>query len=121
VDVPKPVRLAEIHRRLAVAPPAQTAEEARMQLASIVNAVEDDLTEIPFDLSSWETDGRIYPPQDDSRRIVSDHPRVIRFRSRKHNTYIGANGSMLIARLDGTVELEKPGVDGRGIWQLNDG
>ncbi|HZG44352.1 MAG TPA: XRE family transcriptional regulator, partial [Longimicrobium sp.] len=30
----------------------------------------------------------------------------------------GDNGSVLIARLDGTVELEKRGADGRGIWEL---
>jgi GT2 family glycosyltransferase len=118
--VPKSVRLSEIWRRLAAAPAAQTAEEARIQLASIINAVEDDLTAIPFDLQSWETDGRIYPPQDDSRRRVPGHPSVSRFRSRKHNTYIGANGSISIARLDGTVEVEKRGADGRGIWELND-
>ncbi|HEX8321553.1 hypothetical protein [Longimicrobium sp.] len=120
MDVPKTVRLAEIYRRVAVAPPARTAEEARIQLASIINAVDDELTESPFDFSSWETDGRIYPAQEDSRRNVPGHPRVSRFRSRKHNTYIGANGSMLIARLDGTVELQKGGADGRGIWELND-
>lgn len=57
MDVPKAVRLTEIYRRMAVAPPAQTAEEARIQLAGIINAVEDSLTEIPFHPGYWETDG----------------------------------------------------------------
>jgi hypothetical protein len=116
--VPKSLRLLEIWSRLADAPPAQTGSEVFAQLANIMNEVEDR-TGIPFEPRRWQTDGRMYPPQDDSWRSVPDHPQVRRFRSRAHNIYIGANGSISIVRLDDTVELAKPGADGRGVWDLN--
>jgi hypothetical protein len=118
--VPKRVRLQELYRRLAAAPFASTYEEARGQHSNILNEVEDALTGIPYDLSRWETDGRMYPPQDDNLRKVPGQPHVRRFRHFGHNTYIGDNGSIEITRLDGTVEFQKYGADGRGVWELDD-
>jgi hypothetical protein len=119
MEVPKRERLEEFFRRLLAAPNAGTFEEALMQLVSILDAVEDELTGIPSNPDNWRYDHRIYPPQIDSMRAVSDHPQVRRFRSVGHNTYIGANGSLEIVALDGTIELRKPGLDGRGIWELD--
>lgn len=114
---PKSERLAELFRRLAAAPPASSAAEAKSLLDSTLNSVEDDLTAIPFDRSAWQNDGRMYPPQEDSRRPVPGRPDVARYRSRSHNTYIGANGAIEIA-LDTTETLfKKAGRDGRHIWQ----
>jgi hypothetical protein len=31
------------------------------------------MTSIPYDPSSWQTDGRMYPPQDDAVHPVSAH------------------------------------------------
>jgi hypothetical protein len=119
MQVPKAERLREFYRRLMQAPRAGTLEEALDQLGSILDAVEDELTGIRKDPASWRYDDRIYPPQLDSMHAVSARPQVARFRSVGHNTYIGANGAVEIVLLDGTVELQKPGADGRGVWELD--
>lgn len=119
MEVPKAERLREFYRRLMEAPAAATRDEALSQLASILDAVEDELTGIPNDPGNWRYDNRIYPPQQDSMRGVIGHPGVAQFRSVKHRTNVGANGSIEIVLLDGTIELRKAGADGRGVWELD--
>lgn len=117
--VPKRDRLREFYRRLMAAPAAATFDEALDQVTTILDAVEDELTGIPNDPANWRHDERIYPPQQDNLRPVAAHPQVARFRSVRHSTYIGTNGAVEIASTDGTVELRKPGMDGRGVWELD--
>ncbi|HEX6040206.1 hypothetical protein [Longimicrobium sp.] len=119
MQVPKAERLREFYRRLADAPRSSTFDEAFTQLAGILDEVEDELTNIPNDPNNWRWDDRIYPPQQDNMGAVPGHPRVMRFRSVKHRTYIGANGSLEIVSLEGTIELRKPGLNGRGVWELD--
>lgn len=119
MDVPRRVRLREFFRRLREAPEASTYEEALMQIGNILTSVEDAMTEIPNNPASWQNDGRLYPPQLDSVRAVDGHARVRRLRSRAHNTYIGNNGSIEISAIDGSPPFQKPGSDGRGVWELN--
>lgn len=119
MTVPKSIRLEEFAARLRAAPPAATAEEALTQLSDILNEVEDEMTSIPYNLAEWRTDGRLYPPQDDSRHSVPGHPRVVRYRSKEDNTFIGANGSIEIQRVDKSVRVDKAGADGRHVWDLN--
>ena len=123
---PKRERLAEFMRRLLAAPAAQTYEEARRQLTDILNAVEDEMTDIPFHPSASQSDGRIYPPHDDFERDAG-HPGLRRFRSVAHSTVFGSNGSIRIVAVpsrpsqgwtEGTVVLDKPGLDGRRIEDL---
>lgn len=109
-------RLQEIYRRLAQVPHAATLNEALSQLTNILAMVEDEFTGIPNDPANWRYDERIYPPQRDSMHAVQGHPQVARFRSVAHNTFIGTNGAIEIVSLDGTIELQKPGADGRGVW-----
>lgn len=118
---PKSSRLAEVFRRLAAIPDAASAEEVLAQFATILNQVEDELTSIPYDPENWFVDGRLYPPQTDSARPVAGHPLVVRYRNRKHNTFVGANGSMEVQGIDGYVHFQKPGADGRSVWQLDQG
>ena len=73
------------------------------------------MTDIPFDPDAWLSDGRMYPPQGDSRRKVPGRNDLVRYRSLGHNTWIGANGAIRIAGVDGQVFLEKPGADGRTV------
>mgnify|MGYP001324992190 CR=1 FL=1 len=115
MNVPRPDRLAEFLRRLRQAPPAQDGQEAFEQIAAILNAVEDELTDIPYDPDRWMNDGRMYPPQRDSGR--SELGGVIRFRSRGHNTFVGPNGAIEIRRADEerTLELRKAGADGQHV------
>jgi hypothetical protein len=118
MKVPKRERLIEFLRRLSAAPNAGTFDEALQQITSIMDAVEDEMTEIDNNPENWHFDGRIYPPQLDSMYAVPAHPGVKRFRSLGHNTYIGVNGSVEVVSLHGTVELTKPGLDGRNVWEL---
>lgn len=48
-DATRAERLAEFLRRLAAAPAAADAGEASRQIGDILNAVEDEMTSIPFD------------------------------------------------------------------------
>lgn len=119
MEVPKAQRLQEIYRRLAEAPAAGTYNEMRAQLADVVNAVEDQLTGIPYAPANWRTDGRIYPVSDDNIFEVAGQPRVTLLRARKNLVYIGDNGSIEIRNASGEVAFRKPGQDGLGVWELD--
>src|SRR3954465_6987776 len=114
--ITKAERLAEFLRRLKALPPVPTAEEAFETVARTLNAVEDELTDIPNNPTAWQSDGRMYPPQIDSRRDIPDFPNVTRYRSRSHNTFIAANGAVEILTTEGFILLSKPGADGRSVW-----
>jgi hypothetical protein len=116
--VSKQERLREFFRRLHLIPAAGSEAEALELISVILTGVEDDLTDIPADPSRWMTDGRMYPPQADSRRDVPESERVTRYRSRGHNTFIAENGAIEIRRLDGGVLFRKAGRDGRNVWDL---
>jgi hypothetical protein len=119
MEVPKRERLNEFFRRLLDALAVGTADEALQQVVTIMTGVEDERMGVPNIPENWREDGRMYPPQMDNMRPVPGHPRVQRFRTAGHNVFIGENGSLQIVAQDGTVELEKPGADGRGVWELN--
>lgn len=109
-------RVAEFLRRLGAAPAAKDHDEARRQVADILNAVEDDMTSIPYDPTFPLNDGRMYPPQDDSKRVVPGRPDVTRYRSRAHSTLIGDGGAIRIVELtSNAIVIDKPGADGRTL------
>jgi hypothetical protein len=107
--VSKAERIAEFLKRLEDADPVSSAEDAFKLLSETLNAVEDELSGVPNDPSKWQSDGRMYPPQTDSERDVSERPGWKRFRSRSHNTLIGPDGSIEILELNGKCILEKKG------------
>jgi hypothetical protein len=117
LQTPKNERLKEFFRRLLEAPAATSSEAALELIAATLNAVEDDLTGIPADPERWMTDGRMYPPQPDSRREVPEHVDVTRYRSRAHNTYIRNNGAIEIRDLADQVLFRKAGADGKHVWK----
>jgi hypothetical protein len=119
MEVPKAQRLQEVYRRLAQAHAAMTFMEMRSQLEEVLNAVEDELTDIPYDPLRWATDGRLYPVQDDNLYDVEGNPRVRLLRARGSMVYIGDNGAIeILDAVSGVVEFSKPGADGRGVWEL---
>lgn len=119
MEFPRVQRLQEVYRRLAEVPAARTFAEMRGQLDDILNAVEDQLTGIPYDPSRWSTDGRLYPVQDDNVFEVEGHPRVTLLRARRNEIYIADNGSIEIRNAaTGEVEFSKAGADGLGVWEL---
>ena len=109
----KAVRLREFYQRLRTLPAAAGFEEAWTQISRTLNQVEDEMSGVPYDPSKWQTDDRLYPPQRDSERAFSGYPKVRRFRSLKHNTLIGENGSIEIRTLTNQIVFSKAGADGK--------
>ena len=121
----KAQRLAEFFRRLSEAPAARSYEEARQQVETILNAVEDELTDIPFNLDASQSDGRMYPPLDDNEKKTG-HSGFRRFRTRAQHLLYGTNGAIRIHCIPlppddwtaGIVIFDKAGLDGRRIQEL---
>jgi len=102
---------------MSVAAPVASNGAALELIAVMLKAVEDELTDTPDDPSRWMTDGRLYPPQPDSRRDVPEHPEIARYRSRAHNTFIRTNGAIEIRDLTDQVLFRKAGADGTHVWK----
>lgn len=115
----KAKRLQEFLRRLEAASPASSAEEAFRLLADTLNAVEDKLSGVPFRPENWRTDGRMYPPQEDSRVKFPGRPSLRKYRNKGHYNFIGLNGSIRIETLAARILLDKPGRDGRKTHDLD--
>jgi hypothetical protein len=113
--VSKQERLKEFYRRLAASAAANNVDEALELIGLLLNAVEDELSGVPYDPASWQNDGRLYPPLPDSVRPVEGLPGVKRLRSFRHNTFVAANGAIEIRTIDGTLEFSKAGRDGKGV------
>jgi len=100
--------------------PATSHDEAFKLVANTLNRVEDEFSGVAFDPGKHLDDGRLYPPQEDSRRDVPGRRDVIRYRSRGHNTWIGSNGAIRIEKIGKSREpsvccLDKPGADGKTV------
>jgi hypothetical protein len=115
--IPKPVRLQVFLDELRKAALASNAGAAKKLIDDTLNAVEDDLTDIPYNPGQWRTDGRMYPVQEDNAGDVEGHPGITSYRSRKHETLIRENGAFEIRDANtGEVLISKPGSDGKGVW-----
>lgn len=106
-------RLEEFFRRLLRAPPQNTAAESKWLLAVTLNAVEDELTDFPYDPEHFGSNDRMYPVPDEA---WADLGGAFVARSRGHQIYVGRNGAIEICRRsDGAILMSKPGANGRGI------
>ena len=91
-------------------------QDARKLLDDTLNAVEDEMSGVPHNPTTWLTDGRMYPVQDDNIRDVPGQPDVKRLRANDHNIYIGKNGAIRIVQIStNETALDKPGQDGHRI------
>ena len=108
----------------------------REQLANTLNEVEDELTPFPYDPADLDPSSRrratdrMYPVQDDNVNDVVGHPKVKQLTSVGEQTFIGDNGAIEIRskrRADGSLAVPattgrllfaRPGLDGRGVWDL---
>ena len=110
----RPERLALFLNTLELAPPSSNCETALSLISETLNAIEDQHSGVPYNPDTWQTDGRMYPPQLDQEK-VSDRPHCRLFRSKGHRIYIGANGAIRIERVKGKdriLVLDKAGADG---------
>ena len=113
----KQERLKIFLERMNAAAPTSSDSEALELLSRILNKVEDEFTTIPYLPEQWMADGRMYPPQADSKRIVTSE--ISRYRNRNHNTFIGTNGAIKIVTVNGNnVVLDKAGRDGERIGDI---
>lgn len=113
-------RIAVFLKRLEHSKPARTREEAFRHVTDTLNAVEDSFSGAAYDPEKHLTDGRLYPPQPDSKRDVPGREDVVRYRSRGHNTWIADNGAIRIEKIAKGAEppvccLDKPGADGKTV------
>ena len=115
----KAKRLQILLQRLEAAPLVKSADEAFDLLARTLNAVEDEFSGVPFRPEYWRTDGRMYPPQEDSRVKYPERPSLRKYRNKGHYDCIGLNGSIRVETSDAEVLLDKPGQDGRTAHELD--
>ena len=111
-------RLALFYERLKDARPAGTHDEAYELLCATLNAVEDEYSGVANNPQSWQTDGRLYPPQKDRVYAVIGFTGVLRYNSFKHDTFVASNGAIEVRIIaTGAVHFAKLGADGKGVWK----
>jgi hypothetical protein len=115
----RPLRFELFLQRLKQQAAVTSADAARDLMESCLNQVEDEHSGVPFAPQNWQTDGRMYPPQDDRER-ASGKPAIRRFQTRGHWIEFGDNGAIRISAAlpSRAVVLDKPGADGRAIQDL---
>jgi len=96
--------------RLKSASAVGSAQTALALITSTLNAVEDEFSGVPFAPERWQDDGRLYPPQKDFARPISED--LTEYRSVAHSTFVAANGAFeIVRRQSGEIEIAKAGLD----------
>ena len=84
-------------------------------LSRILNEVEYEFTQVPYESAKWQTDGRLYRPQKDSKPSVPGRPSLIRYRNSSHNTFSSDADAIRIGTLDGSCAFSKLGSNGQAV------
>jgi hypothetical protein len=97
--------------------------------SKVLNAVENDLTSIPYNAATAVSDGRMYPPDPQFEQAFPWHPKVRCFAHVSHFTLIGHNGAIeirgkpqrpvsgVVNPLDGELIFSKAGSDGKKVME----
>lgn len=119
MSVSKAARMALFLARMKVAPPAASAEEARILVNQVLDTVEDEFSGIPYDPAAamqLVSDGRMYGPHPRFASTWKDRVDLARYAHTSHDTFIQANGAILIRRRrPATILLSRPGADGQEV------
>jgi hypothetical protein len=112
----KRARMQLFFKLLATARPCTDVDDAYRQIETILNAIEERHSGVPYDPGNWKNDSRLYMPLMDN----SSHPRdcrgVTKLWSFGQSTLIAPNGAYLIKETRSEpVVLEKAGHDGRAV------
>ncbi|HEV8542596.1 MAG TPA: hypothetical protein VGR78_09405 [Verrucomicrobiae bacterium] len=86
-------------------------------MAESLTGVEDEFSGITSNPALWKSDGRMYPPQTDSRRTVPGRASLQRYRTVRRNTYFEENGAIRVETLEAKVLLDKAGLDGKKAFE----
>lgn len=108
-------RLEEFFRRLMGSPACHSADGAFERVRAILNAVEDELSGLPYDPCHPRSDGRLYPAKPWFRCRTPGRPDLRRYRFKAHVLFIGPSGAILIAHKQKGAVLHKPAEDGACI------
>lgn len=112
----KAERLAIFIARLGARAAFAGHQEALQGITGILNEVEDEFSGVPCNPATWESDGRLYPPQEDNARPDPSRDGVTDYRSRGHHTFIGSNGAVeIVMRKQGRLWMtvyRREGADG---------
>lgn len=104
-------------------PSANDNIEAKRNLDTIINFIEDEFSGVAYDPNNWDRDGRLYPAQEDYRRKTS-HPSIYTYRHVAHESHFGTNGAILIEITNGPqkgqVLLDCPGRDNLTVGNLRE-
>ena len=110
----KAERIELIFEAIGAAPCCNSADEVLDLIKREMNAVEDAHSGVPENPENWQTDGRLYPPQEDHRR-GDPAPGLRRYRSKGHVSLISDDGALKILALDQTVVFQKKSCSGSEV------
>ena len=117
-SVTKGERLLVYFTRMSNSQPATSHDEA-MLLLEMLNEIENELSEIPYDPDEPGTDGRMYPPNAMFRYKLWERSGVQCYRQAGHATFVADNGAIEICKrvgiILGQIIFEKPGRNDRKV------
>jgi len=99
--------------RLSDAQPCRTKDEAYALLTEIITRVDDELSGAANAPHLWESDGRLYPPQEDMAKRSEKWVGAVEYRNVRHLTVFSENGAIKIFEMPQRICIfSKPDAEG---------